>query len=441
MKLFRLVLATVIFLALAGTLYWSEHRKPGGEPTKASADTAPAILKLDQAAIRKVEIRKKDTEPIVLAKNSSGNWQIEQPKAYNADQSTVSALLSSLSSLNSERVVEDKAADLKPYGLDQPGVELDVTEKDNKSQELLIGDDTPAGGDVYAKLAGDPRIFTMASYNKTSLEKDVNDLRDKRLLTMSPDKISRLELVRKSQTIEFGRDKDEWQILKPQPLRADTVQVGELVQKLTDARMDLSSSDKDAKEAASAFAHGAPIATAKVTDQSGTQQLQVRKDKDTYYAESSVIAGAYKVDSSLGSALDKGLEDFRNKKLFDFGYSDPSKIEMHNGAKSYYLMKGGSDWWSNGKKMDADGVDTLVSDLRDLSATKFVDSRFISPTIELTVTSDDGKRIEKVSIAKSSDGFIAKRENEPALYYLESSRVDGLAKAADGLKQAPPTKK
>jgi hypothetical protein len=441
MKLFRLILAAVIFLALAGILYWSEHRKANEEPIKASADTAPAILKLDQAAITKVEIKKKDAEPIVLAKNGSGNWQIEQPKAYNADQSSVSGLLSSLSTLNSERVVEDKAADLKQYGLDQPTAELDVTEKDNKSQKLLIGDDTPAGGDVYAKLDGDPRIFTMASYNKTSLEKDVNDLRDKRLLTMNPDKVSRLEMVRKNQAIEFGRDKDEWQILKPKPLRADSIEVGELVQKLTDARMDLSNSDKDAKEAASAFAHGAPIATAKVTDPSGTQQLQVRKDKDTYYAESSVVAGAYKVDSNLGSALDKSLEDFRNKKLFDFGYNDPTKIEMHNGAKSYYLMKGGSDWWSNGKKMDADSVDTLVSDLRDLSADTFVDSGFNPPTIELTVTSDDGKRIEKVSIAKSGDGFIAKRENEPTLYHLQSSPVDALEKAADDLKQAAPAKK
>lgn len=441
MKFHSLILATVILLALGGTLYWSEHRKPSEDPTKASADTAPAILKLDQSTITKVEIKKRDAEPIVLDKNSAGNWQIEQPKAYNADQSSVSGLLSSLSSLGSERVVEDKAADLKPYGLDQPAAEIDVGEKNNNSQKLLIGDDTPTGSAVYAMVAGDPRIFTMASYNKTSLEKGVNDLRDKRLLTVNADKISRLELVRKNQTIEFGRDKEEWQILRPQPLRADTLQVGELVQKLSDARMDLSGSEDDAKKAASAYQHGTPVATAKVTDQSGTQELQVRKDKDTYYAESSMVAGAYKVDSSLGQALDKGLEDFRNKKLFDFGYADPTKIEIHNGAKSYFLTKGGSDWWSNGKKMDAENVDTLVSDLRDLSANKFVDSGFSTPTIELTITSNDGKRVEKVSIAKSGDGFIAKRENEPTLYSLESGPVDGLEKAADDVKAAAPAKK
>ena len=147
------------------------------------------------------------------------------------------------------------------------------------------------------------------------------------------------------------------------------------------------------------------------------------------------------MDSSLGQALDKKLDDFRNKKLFDFGYSDPSKIEMHNGGKAYFLSKGGADWWSNGKKMDVGSVQALISDLRDLSASKFIDSGFANPTIELTVTSDDGKRLENVSIEKSGDAFVAKRKNEPTLYHLESSSVDTLQKAADDIKPAAITPK
>ncbi len=437
MKIRSLIVATLIFLALGGTLYWSEHRKPTDESAKVSADTSPAILKLDEATINRVELKKKDADPIVLVKNS-GTWQIAQPKSLNADQNAVSGAISTLSSLNAERLVDDKPSDPKQYGLDHPAVEVDVTEKDNKTQRLLIGDDTPAGGAVYAMLAGDPRIFTMASYNKTSIDKSLNDLRDKRLLTVSADKISRLALMRNNHEIEFGRNKDDWQILKPKPLRADSVQVGELVGKLTDARMDLSETDKDLKDAASAFVRATPVATAKVTDQSGTQELQVRKNnKGTYYAKSSVVDGVYKVDSSLGQALDKGLDDFRNKKLFDLGFNDPGKIEMHNGSKVYFLGKSGSDWWSNGKKMDAGSVEPYISDLRSLAASKFVQSGFANPTIEVTVISDDGKRVEKVSIAKSASGYIASRENEAALYQLDSSAVDALQKAADDIKPAP----
>jgi hypothetical protein len=436
MKIRGLIVAVLVLLVLIGTLYWSGHRKPADETAKASADSSPTILKLDEAAITRIELKKKDAELIVLTKNHSGAWQIAQPKPLSADQSTVSGAISTLSSLNSERLVDDKASDLKQYGLNHPAVEVDVTEKGNQTQKLLIGDETPAGSAVYTMLAGDPRVFTMASYHKTSIDKSLNDLRDKRLLTVSADKISRLQLIRKNQGIEFGRNKDEWQILRPKPLRADSMQVGELLGKLADARMDLTGSDKDLEQAASAFARAKPFATAKVTDQSGTQELQIRKSKDTYYGKSSLVDGAYKVDSSLGQALDKGLDDFRNKKLFDFGFNDPTKVEIHSGSKVYFLSRSGADWWSNGKKMDAGSVQDLVSKLRDLAASKFVDSGFANPAIEVTVTSDDGKRVEKVSVAKSGSTCIAKRENEPTLYQLDSSSLDTLQKAADDIKLA-----
>jgi len=441
MKIRSLVVAAFVLLALVGTLYWSGHRKPSDESAKVSADTPPAVLKLDEAAITKLELKRKDTEPIVLAKSDSGAWRITQPNPFAADHGAVSGALSALSSLNSERLVEDRASDLKQYGLDHPAIEVDITEKDNKTQRLIIGDGTPAGSAVYAMLAGDPRVFTIAGYKKTSFDRSLNDLRDKRLLTVNTDKITRLELIRNNQTIEFGRNKEEWQILKPQPLRADNFQVGELARKLADARMDLSGPDKDLKEAAAVFAHAAPVATAKVADQSNTQEIQVRKSKDTYYAKSNVVDGVYRVGSDLGQALDKKFEDFRDKKLFDFGFNDPSKIEMHSGSKAYFLTKGGPDWWSNGKKMDTGSVQAFISNLRDLSATKFVESGFARPTIEVTVTSDDGKLLERVSIAKSGTSYLAKRETEPTLYQLDSSAVDTLQKAADDIKSvATPSK-
>jgi hypothetical protein len=435
MKLRSLILATIVLLALAGALYWSNRKQASAaETAKVSADTAPVILKVDEAAVDKVELKNKDAAPIVLAKKDA-SWEITAPAPYAADQNSVSGLLSSLSPLNSERVVEDKAADLKTYGLDPPAAEVDVTTKDNKTQKLLIGDDTPTGSAVYTVLAGNPRVFTIASYKKTSIDKNLNDLRDKRLLTVSPDKVSRLEVIRKNQTIEFGRDKDEWQILKPKPMRADTYQVGELVRKLTDARMDLSAADS--KVAAPGFAHGTLIATAKLTDQSGTQELELRKAKDDYYAKSNVVPGVYKVDSDLGKSLDKSVDDFRNKKIFDFGYTDPEKIELHLDSTAYFLTKGGNDWWdAKGKKIDAASADGLLFQLRDLTASKFVDTGFANPSIEVTVTSNSGKRIEKVAIAKSGDEYIAKRDNDASLYALNASSIDELRKAAAGLKPA-----
>ena len=429
MKIRGLLIATVVVAGLAGVLYWSDHHKSSAEAAKPNADSAPSILKLDENSITKLELKKKDVPPILLTKSGS-DWKISEPKALAADQTTVSSMLSAISSLDSERLVEDKSSNLERYGLASPAFELDVTEKDNKTERLLLGDDTPAGSGVYAALAGDPRVFTIA------------DLRDKRLLTVSPDQVSRLEIAGKSGEIEFGHNQQEWQILKPKPMRADTFAVSELVRKLTDARMDLSTSEKTATETESAFAKDAPVATVKLTDESSTQQLQIRKAKDTYYAKSNLVDGVYKVDSSLADAINKKVEDFRNKKLFDFGYSEPSKLEIHSGAKAFSLVRGGQDWWDNGKKMDEDSVRSLISNLRDLSADKFVDSGFTTDEIEVSVTSEDGKRVERVQISKSGANYIAKRENDGTLYQLITTAVDDLQKSLAGMKPglAPATK-
>jgi hypothetical protein len=304
MKLRGLLIAVVVLLVLGGLLYWSNHHKPSEEPAPSSTNASPAILKFDSASVAQVSLTQKGAAPVTLAKGSGDRWQITAPQVYPADQDAVSGLLASLSDLNADRVVEDKASDLKPYGLDDPSVTLDVSLKDGKEQKLLLGDDTPAGGDAYAMLAGDPRIFAIAGYNKTS--------------------------------------------------------------------------------------------------------------------------------------IDKGLDDLRDKKVFDFGLETPSRIELHAAGKSWLLTHSSNDWWSSGKKMDGAAVDALVEKLRGLTATSFPVSGFSAPDIEATVTSSDGKQTEKVLISKSG---IAKRDDEPTLYQLDSSAVTDLTSAANTLKPAAPSAK
>ena len=437
MKMNSLLVAAIILAALSGVLYWSNHRKPAENAVKVSADTPAKILTLTQADIAKVDIKKKSGDEVELAKNDAGKWQIVAAKPLRADQNEVSSMLSTLSSLGSERLIEEKAGNLADYGLAQPSLEIDVTEKDNKTQKLLIGDSAPSGNAVYVALAGDPRVFTLANYSKTSLDKSAKDLRDKRLLVFEQDKLSRVELIAKKVDIEFGRNKDQWQIVKPNPLRADDSKVEELIRKLGDAKMDLSATDEDLKKAAAAFGSGTAVATAKVTDASGTEELQVRKNKEDYYAKSNAVEGTYKVGNDLGTALDKSVDDFRNQKLFDFGFTPPERIELHDGAKAYFLTKGGSDWFSaDGKKVDAMAAEGLVEKVRDLSASKFLDSGFSAATIDVTATSKAGKTVEKVSIAKDGDHYVARRDGEPALYQLDPVVVTGLEKAAEDMKPA-----
>jgi Domain of unknown function (DUF4340) len=297
---FRLIIAVIVLAALAGVLYWSQHRKPPAESAVTPIGT-PVILKVDPTAVTQLVIKQKGSDPVSLNK-AEGKWQITEPKPYRADQEAVFGVLSTLSALSANRVVEEKAADRKQYGLEEPAAEVAVG-----TRRLMLGDDTPAGGDVYAAVAGDPRVFTVSSYTKTGLAKSLNDLRDKSLLTLNPDKVSRVELLKRGQDLEFDRTQEGWEILKPSASPADATAVNDLVRSLTGAKMDLNA-------AGTGFAQGTQVGTAKLTGDSGVQTLEVRKNKDDYYAKSSATKGTYKVDSSVGQAFNKKLDDFQTKK-------------------------------------------------------------------------------------------------------------------------------
>ena len=438
----RGLLIAALLAALLGGGVWYSNKLEKEKESKPPAEGSAKLIDLPEDQFQKLEIAKAGQAPVILQR-TSGKWNVTAPIPTSADPEAVSSMVSTLSSFTTDKLVEEKAADLAPFGLTSPSLRVTITKTDGKTQKLLIGDETATSGGFYAKLDNDPRVFTIYSYNRASIDKSWKDVRDKRLLTFDNDKVSRVEVVAKNQTVEFGKNSvGEWQILKPAPYRADNLQVEEIVRKLKDAKMDVSAPEEEAAKSAGLFSAGTPVATAKVTDASGTQQLEIRKNKEDYFAKSTAVEGVYKVAKDLGEGLDKNVEDLRNRKLFDFGFNDPTRIDIRDGANSVSLAKSGEDWTRGGKKLDSPGVQSAIDKLRDLSSIKFLTTGFTEPVFEATVVSSGGKRTEKVLISKSGNSWIARRDGEPALYELDGKAVEELQQALAAIKEAAsPAKK
>lgn len=442
MKPKGLLIAVVLLAVLGGGIWWSNRKQAAASK---APDTSTKILFISEEQFQEIKLAKSGAEPVDL-KRENGKWRITAPQPFPADPDASSSLVAALASVAADKTIEDNAADLKAYGLDHPSIDAQVVKKDGKIDEILIGDDTPTGSGAYAKRANDPHVYTVLSYVKTSLDKSLNDLRDKRLLHFDSDKLTRVDLQAKGQTLEFGKNgQNEWEILKPRPLRAASSAVEDLVIKLKDAKMDLTGTPEDAQKAAAAFASGTKVAVATITDAGGSQTLEVRRDKDKNdYARSSAVEGIYKIAPDVGDALDKGLDDFRNKKLFDFGFSDPSKLDIQNGAASATYTKVGDKWMSGARTMDNSTVQNLIDKMRDLTASKFAEKGGGQPLFSAGVTFNSGKRVEKVGLTKMGDQYFAQRENEPSIYVLDGKAVEDLQKAASDVKEqapAPPKKK
>ncbi len=434
-----LLIAVVLLGGLGAGVFWSNKnaKDDEGKPAK---DAPPKILTIPDSDITQIEFRKKGVEPTVIKRNGNVNWAIVAPKALRADPDAVTPVVNILSSLGSESLVEEKVQDWSPYGLHSPAMEITITKKDGKATTLQIGDDLPAGSAIYARVAGDPKLYTIATFNRSSFDKTWKDLRDRRLITIDAEKLSRFELSgSKGPAFEFGKNQsNQWQLVKPQPFRADHFAADEASRKLRDVKMDANVNDEDAAKAEKAFATAAPVGIAKLTDAAGTQQLEIRKaktEKDpVYYAKSSAIEGAHKVGADIAAVLEKSAEDYRNKKLFDFGFNDPSKVEfkMDGAVRSY--GKNGDKWFWNGKEMRPETVQNVIDKLRDLGAVKFTAGSKETPSIEITVVSSEGKTTEVVKIA----GNLAARGDEAFQYDIGAAAVEDLKKAVNEIKEAAP---
>ncbi len=434
----NLLVAALVLAALSGAVWWAKRHPQAAASTTPAAATAK-LVDIPAAQVQEIDLNKKGGSALSLQRQN-GKWAITSPEVLPADQDAVNGIASSLNPLTADNVVEEKAADLSKYGLNAPSLTVTVHENNGKSEALYFGDDIPAGSLVYARSGASPKVYAVASSTKTSLDKSTNDLRDKRLLTFDSNKLTRIELVSGKSDIEFGKNNgNDWQILKPQPYRADSFQVEELLRKLTEAKMDLSGTADSATKTEAAYASGQPAGIAKASDAAGTQTLDLRKNADDYYAKSSIVKGAYKVSADLGKELAKPLEDFRNKKIFDFGFSDPTKIELQQGTSDKVYVRSGSDW--NGATMDPGSIQSFIDKLRDVAAAKFVDSGFTAPTVSIAVTSNDGKRTEKAEFAKTADGYIARRSNEPALYQLDTKAINDILDSSKAIKQTTSSSK
>ncbi|MDE3197245.1 MAG: DUF4340 domain-containing protein [Acidobacteriota bacterium] len=437
MKPTGLLIATGLLVVAGGTIWWfNKHPQKETPATPAS----PAILSLKEDQIEGIRIAKTGSEPIVL-KKLAGKWVIAEPKQLDADQDAVKALVTSLAPMTSDRLIDDRPASVDSFGLASPVVEVDVTLKGGAVNKVLFGGDTPSGSDTYVKVADKPAVYTVLTSAKTGFDKSVSDLRDKRLLPFNSDKITAVTVQAKGAPFTFGKNaQGEWQITKPSPMRADTSAVDDLVRKLKDAKMDTTAADD--KKSASEFASGANIGTVTVTDNSGPFALTLHQAKDkSYYAKTSAIEGAvFKLSGDLGDGIkDKDADSFRNRKLFDFGFNDPTRVEIDGAV----YQKSGDKWTGPSGQIDAPSIQAVIDKLRDLSASKFTDRMVGTQSLVAGVTSGDNHKFEKVVIHKAGEEYQAQRDGEPSVYVIESKNYDDLRKAISDIKpyKAPPPAK
>ncbi len=178
---------------------------------------------------------------IKLVRGEGGGWALQQPLAARADRDAVRGLIEPLLALRVRDFVSDAAVDAAAFGLDDAAdrVTLETAEKGSQ-RSLLLGRGVAAATNlVYAKLQSEESVYTVPAGVRAVTAVRVDDLRDRRLVTLSAHDVDRVVARAGDRALELRREPGEgWWVVQPRRWRADARRVEDLVRLWCGLRVD-----------------------------------------------------------------------------------------------------------------------------------------------------------------------------------------------------------
>jgi hypothetical protein len=171
----RLIPYVLVFLILAGAyggLRWRQERQVTLD------EQAKKVFLLKEADLGDLTLVRGKAEVHLVKKDRV--WHLTAPLNTKADQTVVDSMLTTLAQLRMDRDLGEEK-DLKPFGLDKPGLVVKFTAQ-GQPHQLVIGAKVPGDQNYYALRDQDPHLLTISMGSKDSLDRQLLALRDKTLL-------------------------------------------------------------------------------------------------------------------------------------------------------------------------------------------------------------------------------------------------------------------
>ena len=432
-------LASIAVLAgLVGYIYFVDSKSEPNAPATKEKVWGGTLSSTD---MEEVQIKLAEGETATVQKTDN-KWQLVEPAKAPADESEMTSITTSLASLEMQRVVDANAGDVKQYGLDPARIAVAFRSKGQKDvRRVEFGEKTPTGGDLYARIPGDKRVFLVSSFLESTFNKSPFALRDKAVLKIEREKTDSLELSEGATSIQLAKKGSDWTIVKPIAARADFAAVEGAIERLGSAQM-VGITEAEATNLAK-YGLDKPTATMTVGMGSSRATLTLGKtDNAVVFAKDASRPMVFTVAPTVKTDVFKSVSDLRRKELFDARAFNATHAEFKRGSETIVLDKSKGkdekDVWKNGAGKDVDSMkaDDLLSKITALRAMSFEDTPHASlkmPVLAVTIRFTDNKT-ETVTFGRSGADVFASREDEPGAAKVEGMGLDEALKALDAVK-------
>ncbi|HOW72480.1 MAG TPA: DUF4340 domain-containing protein [Phycisphaerae bacterium] len=236
---------TVVLLVvcLAIGLYVFLVERPGQAPAPAAKETVEKTLfDPKPEGIDRVELTRKGEPTIAMVKEAAGEeWNLEAPIKAPARKYDVEGVIRAVAEMKCVKEFGPKDPQRpsdKISGLKEPSTVVKLIKAGKPIGEVLVGERQPTGVGFYVQVAGSDKILVSKDDPSYSLNKKLDDLREKRVLNFLMDKVERVQ-VEGLQNFELVKGEGgKWMMEKPYRGRADKTAVENFIRPLSSLSAD-----------------------------------------------------------------------------------------------------------------------------------------------------------------------------------------------------------
>lgn len=450
-----LLVLLVLAAGLGAYIYFVESGRDLTDPETRKEK----VFAIEPGKIEEVELRSVSGDTTTLKKNDQ-TWQIVKPVTTAADQYTVSSVVSALETLEMERSLDDAPAAGAQFGLEPARMSVAFKAAGDATEHRLnIGNKTPTGSDLYARIEGQPKLFLIASHLEDTLNRSTFDLREKSVLKFERDNVDAIRIAAAgAPAITLARNGADWKLTAPVDTRAESSAVDTLVNRAASATFKsvVAGEPTPAAEAdLRKYGLDKPRFVIELGAGSNRASLAIgnKLDDGSLYARDLSKPLVVTVDAALLTDLTKTADDFRVKDVFAFKPYTALGLELSRAGSTFGFEKstpaGGdaaaaADVWKQtkpeAKDVNQTGMTDLLNTLSSLRADRFVPSAAASgeDLVVVARSGDAAKPVEeRVTLRKSGATVHAIRANEAGAAIVPTADFD---KAVNQLKELTGTK-
>jgi hypothetical protein len=173
------------------------------------------VVTVGQGTVQTLEVR--GANAFTLERDGAG-WRLVQPLQERADAPTADAIVRAIQDLRATRFAAEATGVEEPaaFGLAEPALRVTLRRGGEPPIELALG---RKGDAIYAR-SGDGPVVEVASSVLGSIDKAVDDLRDKQVFGFDTSEVHRVRFAGEGGDMEVEKRGEDWHLVAPKEAKA-----------------------------------------------------------------------------------------------------------------------------------------------------------------------------------------------------------------------------